>query len=111
MGWFLFSAIYLTLLHSFLIIYMNDVTYFNDCITIILSRWQTFTHILKIITMPLLTILIVLVVVGVILWLINNYVPMDRKIKNILNVVAVIVVVIWLLQVFGVLGSLKNLKV
>ena len=59
--------------------------------------------------MPLLTILIVLVVVGVILWLINNYVPMDRKIKNILNVVAVIVVVIWLLQVFGVLGSLKNL--
>jgi hypothetical protein len=61
--------------------------------------------------MPLLTILIVLVVVGVLLWLINNYVPMDRKIKNILNVVAVIVVVIWLLQVFGVLGSLKNLRV
>jgi len=61
--------------------------------------------------MPLVTVLIVLVVVGVILWLINNYVPMDRKIKSILNVVAVIVVVIWLLQVFGVLGSLKNLKV
>ena len=61
--------------------------------------------------MPLLTIFIVLVVVGVVLWLINNYVPMDRKIKNILNIVAVIVVVIWLLQVFGVLGSLKNLKV
>jgi hypothetical protein len=61
--------------------------------------------------MPLLTILIVLVVVGVLLWLINNYIPMDRKIKNILNVVAVIVVVIWLLQVFGVLGSLKNLRV
>jgi len=61
--------------------------------------------------MPLLTIFIVLVVVGVLLWLINNYVPMDRKIKNILNVVAVIVVVIWLLQVFGVLGSLKNLRV
>ena len=66
---------------------------------------------LKIITMPLLTILIVLVVVGVILWLINNYVPMDRKIKSILNVVAVIVVVIWLQQVFGVFGSLKNLHV
>jgi hypothetical protein len=61
--------------------------------------------------MPLLTILVVLVVVGVLLWLINNYVPMDRKIKNILNVVAVIVVVIWLLQVFGVLGSFKNLRV
>ena len=61
--------------------------------------------------MPLLTIFIVLVVVGVILWLINNYVPMDRKIKNILNVVAVIVVVVWLLQVFGVLDSIKNIRV
>jgi len=61
--------------------------------------------------MPLLTILIVLIVVGVLLWLINNYIPMDRKIKNILNVVAVIVVIVWLLQVFGILGSLKNLRV
>lgn len=61
--------------------------------------------------MPLLTVLIVLVVVGVILWLINSYIPMDRKIKNILNIVVVIVVVIWLLQVFGLLGSLKNLHV
>jgi len=61
--------------------------------------------------MPLLTILIVLVVVGVILWLVNTYIPMDRKIKNILNIVVVIVVVIWLLQAFGVMGSLKSLKV
>jgi len=61
--------------------------------------------------MPLLTVLIVLVVVGVILWLINTYIPMDRKIKNILNVVVVIAVVIWLLKVFGVLDSLKNLNV
>jgi len=61
--------------------------------------------------MPLLTILIVLVVVGVILWLVNTYIPMDRKIKNILNIVVVIVVVIWLLQAFGVMGSLKALKV
>jgi len=65
----------------------------------------------KIIIMPLLTVLIVLVVVGVILWLINTYIPMDRKIKNILNVVVVIAVVIWLLKVFGVLDSLKNLNV
>ena len=76
-----------------------------------LKATDLYPYHLKIITMPLLTILIVFVVVGVILWLINNYVPMDRKIKNILNVVAVIVVVIWLLQVFGVLGSLKNLRV
>lgn len=61
--------------------------------------------------MPLLTVLIVLVVIGVILWLINTYIPMDRKIKNILNAVAVIVVIVWLLQVFGLLDSLKNFKI
>jgi len=60
--------------------------------------------------MPILTILLVLIVVGVILWLVNTYIPMDRKIKSILNVVVVIVVVIWLLQAFGVLSSLKNLR-
>jgi hypothetical protein len=61
--------------------------------------------------MSLLTILLVLVVVGVLLWLVNTYIPMDRKIKNILNVVIVIVVIIWLLKVFGLLDSLKNLNV
>ncbi|HLF63139.1 MAG TPA: Thivi_2564 family membrane protein [Saprospiraceae bacterium] len=61
--------------------------------------------------MPLLTIVIVLIVVGVLLWLVNSYIPMDRKIKNILNVVVVIVVVLWLLEVFGLLDSLKNLSI
>ena len=61
--------------------------------------------------MPILTILIVLIVVGVILYLINNYVPMDRKIKSILNVVVVIVVIMWLLKAFGLLSSLGNFKV
>jgi hypothetical protein len=61
--------------------------------------------------MPLLTILLVLIVVGVLLWLINTYIPMDRKIKNILNVVVVIIVVIWLLRAFGLLDSLKNIRV
>jgi hypothetical protein len=61
--------------------------------------------------MPLLTILLVLIVVGVILWLINSYIPMDSKIKNILNIVVVILVVIWLLQAFGLLDSLKSFKV
>lgn len=61
--------------------------------------------------MPLFTILLVLIVVGVILWLVNTYVPMDRKIKNILNAVVVIVVVIWLLQAFGLLDSLKKLRI
>jgi hypothetical protein len=61
--------------------------------------------------MPLLTILIVLIVVGVLLWLVNTYLPMDRKIKNILNVVVVIVVIIWLLKAFGLLDSMKNVRI
>ncbi len=61
--------------------------------------------------MSLLTILLVLVVVGVILWLVNTYIPMDRKIKNILNVVVVIFVIIWLLNAFGLLNSIKGLTV
>jgi len=61
--------------------------------------------------MPLLTILIVLIVAGVLLWLVNSYIPMDRKIKNILNIVVVIVLVIWLLKAFGVLSSLSNINI
>lgn len=61
--------------------------------------------------MPLLTIVIVLIVVGVLLWLVNTYIPMDGKIKSILNAVVVIAVVIWLLQVFGLLGSLQGIRV
>jgi hypothetical protein len=60
--------------------------------------------------MNLLSVVITLVVVGVLLWLLNNYVPMDSKIKSIVNVVVVIVVVVWLLQGFGVLGSLQNIR-
>jgi hypothetical protein len=61
--------------------------------------------------MPVLTILIVILVVGVILWLINSYIPMQRTVKNILNAVVVIILVIWLLKVFGLLDSLQNLTV
>jgi len=61
--------------------------------------------------MPLVHVVIVLVVVGVILWLINTYLPMDAKIKTILNIVVVIVVVLWLLSAFGVLGSLSNIRI
>jgi hypothetical protein len=59
--------------------------------------------------MPLLTILIVLIVAGVLLWLVNNYIPMDYKIKNILNAVVVVVVIVWLLKVFGVFVYLKDI--
>lgn len=54
----------------------------------------------------LLNLVITLIVVGVLLWLVNNYIPMDPKIKQILNVVVVIVVIVWLLQLFGVLGAI-----
>ncbi len=61
--------------------------------------------------MPLLHLILILVVIGVILWLINNYIPMDYKIKRIVNAVVVICVIIWLLSVFGVIGSLSGLHV
>ena len=61
--------------------------------------------------MSLVSLVVVLVIVGVILWLINNFIPMDAKIKKILNVVVVIVVIIWLLQAFGVLSNIQGLRI
>jgi hypothetical protein len=61
--------------------------------------------------MSLLTLVVALIVVGVLLWLVNTYVPMDEKIKNILNVVVVIAVVLWLLSAFGLFGSLSTVQV
>jgi hypothetical protein len=61
--------------------------------------------------MPLITLVLVLIVVGVLLWLGNTYIPMDGKIKNILNAVVVIAVVVWLLQAFGLLSALNNIHV
>ena len=61
--------------------------------------------------MPLVYVLGMLIVVGVLLWLVNTYIPMDPKIKGILNAVVVIAVVIYLLQIFGLLGMIENIKV
>ncbi len=61
--------------------------------------------------MSIITVVIVLIVVGVLLWLVNTYIPMDRKIKSILNVVVVIVVVLFLLRAFGILESLETIRV
>jgi cation transporter-like permease len=61
--------------------------------------------------MPLIQLVIVLIVVGVLLWLVNNYIPMDGKIKRILNIVVVIAVVLWLLSVFGLFSSLSGIRV
>ena len=61
--------------------------------------------------MPLVTVIMYLVIVGVLLWLVNNYIPMDGKIRQIVNALVVVVVVVWLLQVFGVMGPLSRIRV
>jgi hypothetical protein len=61
--------------------------------------------------MPLLQVLLVLVVVGVLLWLVNRFVPMQGTIKSILNGVVVIAVVLWLLNIFGLFHSLSRIRV
>lgn len=61
--------------------------------------------------MPLLQIVIVLVVVGVLLWLVNSYIPMQRTIKSILNAVVVICLVLWLLNAFGLFQSFSRIRV
>ena len=61
--------------------------------------------------MPLLQILMVLVVVGVLLWLVNSFIPMQRQNKSILNGVVVIAVVLWLLNIFGLFHSLSHVRI
>jgi hypothetical protein len=62
-------------------------------------------------TMPLIHLVLVLVVVGVVLWVINNYIPMQSTIKQILNAVVVIAVIIWLLSVFGLIGDISKIRI
>ena len=61
--------------------------------------------------MTLVGIVVVLVVVGLILWLINTYIPMAAAIKSLLNIVVFVVVLIWLLQVFGLIGPINGLHI
>jgi hypothetical protein len=61
--------------------------------------------------MPLIQLVVVLVVVGVILWVVNNYIPMQSTIKRLLNAVVVIAVVLWLLNVFGLIGDISRLRI
>jgi len=61
--------------------------------------------------MSLLSVLLIIIFVGVLLWAVNTYIPMDRKIKNILNIVVVFIVIIWLLKVFGVWGYMMTVMV
>ena len=59
--------------------------------------------------MPLIQVVVVLIVVGVLLWLINRFIPMAGSIKTILNVVVVIVVILWLLNLFGIISYFSNI--
>jgi len=61
--------------------------------------------------MPLLQILMVLIAIGVLLWLVNNFIPMAGSIKSLLNAVVVIGVIVWLLNIFGFIHSLSRIHV
>ncbi len=61
--------------------------------------------------MSLLTVVFVIVLVGILLWAVNRFIPMDSKIRSILNAVVVILLVLWLLDVFGIIGSLSRIRV
>ena len=60
--------------------------------------------------MTLIGIVLVLIIAGLILWLINTYIPMASAIKSLLNIVVFIVLLIWVLQAFGLIGSIPGFK-
>jgi hypothetical protein len=60
--------------------------------------------------MPLVNVVITLIIVGVLLWLINTYIPMQSAIKSIINVVVVIAVVLWLLYGYGIISHSGNIS-
>jgi hypothetical protein len=61
--------------------------------------------------MPLIQIFVVLIVVGVLLWLVNRFIPMAGSIKSILNALVVILVVLWLLNIFGLMHYITTIHI
>jgi hypothetical protein len=61
--------------------------------------------------MSLISLIITLIAVGVLLWLVNNYIPIDGKIKRIPNIVVVVAVVVWLLNILGLMDSLRSIRI
>jgi len=61
--------------------------------------------------MDLVQFVLVLIVIGVLLWMVNNFIPMDRKIRQILNIVVVIAVILWVLNLFGLFSSLHGIRI
>ena len=61
--------------------------------------------------MPLLSVVVVLVACGVLLWMVNSIIPMEQTVRKIINVVVIIAIVFWLLSLFGLFGSLSSIRV
>ena len=61
--------------------------------------------------MTLLNIVVILVIVGLVMWLINTYIPMAAAIKSLLNIVVFIVMLVWVLQAFGLIGNIPGLQI
>ena len=61
--------------------------------------------------MSLISLVIVLIVVGVLLWLVNTYIPLDPMIRKIINIVVIVAVILWLLSLFGLFAGLNNIRV
>jgi len=61
--------------------------------------------------MNFIHVVLILICIGVVLWLVNRFIPMDRKIKMIINIVVVLAVIVWLLNVFGVLAYLGHVRI
>ena len=74
------------------------------------TNWACSEHTSVRYIMPLIHLVVVLIVVGVLLWLVNSYIPMQGTIKRILNAVVVIAVVSWLLNAFGLLNSISRIR-
>jgi hypothetical protein len=61
--------------------------------------------------MSLVNVVLVLIVVGVLLWLVNAYIPMESTIKKIMNIVVIVAIILWILSLFGVFGNLSAIRV
>ena len=61
--------------------------------------------------MTLVNIVVILVVIGLVMWLINTFIPMAGAIKSLLNIVVFVVVLIWLLRTFGLIGNIPGLRI
>jgi predicted membrane protein len=61
--------------------------------------------------MSLLSVIVAIVIVGIVLWIINQFIPMEARVKQILNIVVILILLIWVLQGFGFFGYLRGIKI